>query len=145
LARIGKAVSGPLVDAFGRLSRAAGPIIERLGDEGAQLVEDFASWIEQVDTSSSLVRIFVRAGQTLGDLLEMGRDVASIFGSIMSILFGEEPITNTPWNALRQTLDQLADWFKDPENQEKVRKFFDDVEKYLTQDLPNAIRTAKSV
>lgn len=145
LERIGKAVSGPLVDAFGRLARAAGPFIERLGDEVAQLVEDFAAWIEQVDKSGSLDRFFTRAGQILGDLFEMGRDVASIFGSIMSILFGEEPITTTPWNALRETLDQLADWFKRPENQEKVRKFFDDVEKFMTQDLPNAIRTAKSV
>ena len=145
LERVGKAVSGPLVEAFGRLSRAAGPLIERLGDEVAQLVEDFASWIEQVDRSGSLDQFFTRAGQILSDLVEMGRDVASIFGSIMSILFGKESITNSPWNALRDTLDQLADWFKDPENQEKVRGFFDDVEKFLTQDLPSAIRTAKSV
>jgi hypothetical protein len=145
LQRVGRAVAGPLVDAFGRLARAAGPFVERLGDEVGQLLEDFSAWIAQADKTGALEGFFTRASDILSDLFDMGRDIASIFGSIMSILFGEQDVTNSPWQSLKETLDGLAAWFKDPENQQKVKNFLAEVKKFLTEDLPAAIRTAKGV
>lgn len=127
LKRIGDAVSGPLVDAFGRLARAAGPFVERIGDELAGLIEDFSGWIAGLDDSGSLDRFFDRASDIFSDLIDMGRDIASIFGSVMSILFGEEETTTSPWESAKKTLDNLAAWFRDPENQQKIRDFIGDL------------------
>ncbi|WP_431881579.1 hypothetical protein [Micromonospora chalcea] len=127
LSRIGDAVSGPLIDAFGRLSRAAGPFIERLGDEFGKLIEDFSAWIADLDKTGKLDNFFERAGEIFGDLIDMGRDIASIFGSVMKILFGEEDTTNSPWEGAKKSLDALAAWFKDPENQQKIRDFIAEI------------------
>ncbi|MFE9955831.1 hypothetical protein [Micromonospora sp. NPDC005299] len=143
LERIGRAVAGPLVDAFGRLSRAAGPFVERLGDELGKVIEDFSKWIEKLDKSGSLDTFFEQASTILSDVFDMGRDIFSIFGSIVQILFGEHDASKSPWEGLKLTLDKIAEWFKDPENQQKVRDFIDRIWKFLKEDLPEAIRKTK--
>ncbi|MGC4891091.1 phage tail protein [Micromonospora sp. DT227] len=133
LSRIGEAVSGPLIDAFGRLARAAGPFIERVGDELGKLIEDFSAWIARLDKSGELDSFFNRAGEIFSDLIDMGRDIFSIFGSVMTILFGEQDTTNSPWEALKAGLDDLAAWFKDPQNQQKIRDFIEGVKDAAVQ------------
>ncbi|MEV1331120.1 hypothetical protein AB0J20_16260 [Micromonospora costi] len=145
LERIGRAVTGPLVDAFGRLSRAAGPFIETLGDEVADLVEDFSAWIEQLDESGKLEEFFGRASEVLRDVFNIGRDLASIFGSVMSILFGQPDVSQTPWVSFRDFIHDVSEWLKNPENQQKVNDFINSVKNFLTRDLPEAIGKAKSV
>lgn len=146
LKRMGDAITGPLVDAFGRLSRSAGPFIEKLGEEVGKLIEDFSKWIEKLDKSGELDKFFERASEIFSDLMDMFRDIGSIFGSIVKILFndGDQTVTNSPWESLKETLDGIATWFKDPKNQEKIRDWIDKIKEFLTEDLPAAIRTAKN-
>lgn len=126
LEKVGKVVSGPLVDAFGRLSRAAKPFVDALGDELASVLQDFSDWIAKLDGEGKLDSFFQTASSYLRDLFDMGRDVASIIGSLVEILFGSEGDKEkdvTPWEQLRNALDRIAAWFKDPENQTKVREW----------------------
>lgn len=132
LERVGMAVTGPLVDAFGQLSRAAGPFIEQLGDEIGSLIEDFSAWIAMGDKTGGLDSFFERARFVLHDLVSIGRDVASIIGSIIKIFIGEEATTNAPFRNIKQSLDDLADWFADPKNQQKVRDWIGSVEDFVT-------------
>lgn len=143
LERVGNAVSGPLVDAFGRLSKAAGPFIEKAGDELATLLEDFSAFITRADEGGSLTEFFDEAGEVFGDLLDIVRDLSSIGGSLVEIFFGERDTTKTPWESLRDTIDGVAAWFKDPDNQQKVRDFLGSIKKFFTEDLPAAVEKGK--
>jgi hypothetical protein len=138
--RVGRSLAGPFMDAFGRLSRAAAPFLDALGDEIGDLVDDFSAWIRTADKTGGLERFFAQASDFLSDAFDMGRDVASIFGSIMSILFGEKEISTSPWVGLRDSLDGVAAWFKDPENQEKVREWIDRIKDFgvwlATEGIP---------
>lgn len=120
--RIGQAVSGPLVDAFGRLSKAAGPFIEALGDEIAQLVTDFSNWIIQADKSGKLNDFFETATGYLHDLFDIGRSVGSIIKSLIEILFGG-PEDGKKGSGIVESFQKLADFLKDPENQAKIREY----------------------
>jgi len=139
LERVGKAISGPLIDAIGRLSRAAGPFIERLGDELARFLEDFSAWIAAADRSGALDSFFGRAADVLSDLFDIGRDVLSILGSILGIFFEEEDITTSPWQGFKKTLDDLAKWFEDEDNKQRVRDFFGAIREFATRTVPQAI------
>jgi hypothetical protein len=127
LAKIGVAVSGPLVDAFGRLSKAAGPFITALGSEVADLVTDFSNWIAAADKSGKLESFFEKATGFLQDAFDMGRDVGSIVGSIIKTLFDSPDTTESPWDSLKDGLDSLAAWFADPANQEQMRGWIKDI------------------
>lgn len=143
LERVGDAVSGPLTDAFGRLSRAAGPFVETIGDELAELLEDFSSFVERADESGDLDKFFTEAGNVFGDLLDIVRDLASIGGSVVEIFFGERDTTATPWEGLRDAIDGVAEWLRDPDNQQKVRDFLSEVKAFFTEDLPAAAAKGK--
>ena len=140
LDRIGRSITGPLLDAFGRLSRAAAPFVTALGDEIASLVEDFSRWIASADKSGKLEGFFDKASTFLRDVFAIGRDIGSIFGSVMQILFSEEQISTTPWVSFRDSLDGIAAWFKDPQNQEKVREWIDRIKDFgrwlITEGIP---------
>lgn len=142
--RVGRSLAGPFMDAFGRLARAAEPFIDTLGDELGALVDDFSAWIKSADESGSLKDFMAQASEFLGDVFDMGRDVASIFGSIMTILFGEKDVTASPWVSLRDSLDDIAEWFADPENQETVREWIDRIKEFGTWLITDGIPTVAS-
>lgn len=119
--RIGKAVSGPLVDAFGRLSRAAKPFVDAFGDEIAKLVEDFSAWVKSADKSGKLEGFFQRAAGYLRTMFDVGRDVGSIIGSLIEILFGADDAGKG--SGLADMLDRLAKFLKDPENRRKLSEY----------------------
>jgi len=143
LRRVGDAITGPLVDAIGRLIRASDPFITTLGDELASLVEDFSAWIASADETGELEGFFERAAEVLSDIFQIGRDLGSIFGSLMSILFDERDLTNSPWVGFRELIHDISEWLKDPENQQKVREFIGQVRVFLTETLPSAIGKAR--
>lgn len=129
IGRVGRSVTGPLVDAWGRLARASGPFVEQLGEEIGDLIDDFSRWISAADDSGDLESFFDKASDFLHDVFGMGRDVASIIGSIFEILFGSpKSVTESPWDAAKNGLDDLRKWFDDPENQEKVQEWFRKIE-----------------
>ncbi|WP_132183532.1 hypothetical protein [Micromonospora sp. KC606] len=147
--RVGRSLAGPFMDAFGRLSRAAAPFLDRLGDEVGSLIDDFSEWISVSDKTGGLERFFDTAGKFLRDAFDMGRDVGSIFGSIMKILFGQPEISTTPWIGLRDSLDNIAEWFKNPENQERVREWIDRIKDFgvwlFTEGIPAVSRWVERV
>ncbi|MEV6800511.1 hypothetical protein AB0M91_19520 [Micromonospora rifamycinica] len=147
--RVGRSLTGPFMDAFGRLSKAAGPFLDALGDEVGDLVDDFSAWIKTADKSGGLERFMKMAAGFLRDAVDMGRDVGSIFGSIMQILFEEKSISTSPWVGLRESLDSVAKWFKDPENQERVREWIDRIKDFgvwlATEGIPTVAKWVSRV
>lgn len=142
LEKVGKVVSGPLVDAFGRLSRAADPFIDVLGDELAGALQDFSDWVARLDGEGKLDSFFTTASGYLHDLFDMGRDVFSIFGSVVQILFGTEDGKTkdlSPWEGLKDALDRIAAWFKDPENQQKVQDWIAKIQEFVRWVVEEAI------
>lgn len=119
--RIGRSVSGPLVDAFGRLSRAAKPFIDAFGDEVGKLVDDFSRWVKSADKSGNLEGFFERMAGYLRTFFDVGRDVGSIIGSLIEIIFGADEAGNG--SGFADTISNLADFLKDPENQRKLSEY----------------------
>jgi hypothetical protein len=124
LGKIGQAIAGPLVDAWGRLTRAAKPILDVIGDKVAGIITRFSEWIAKMDDNGSLDSFMAEAAKILGDIFDMLEDIGSIAGSVISILFGTGTATGG-WDGLKKTLDSIAKWLANPENQEKVSEFID--------------------
>jgi hypothetical protein len=127
IGKVGGAVAGPFVDAWGRLSKAAAPFLDAVGDEVSKLVTDFSAWIKKADDSGALKDFFKKAGDFLHDVFDIGRDVASILGDVASVAFGQEKKGDSPWDSFKKTMDDLAAWFKDPENKKNIETFFEDL------------------
>lgn len=125
---VGKQAAGPLMDAFADLAEAAEPFVKGLGDELGDLIGDFSKWISSAEKSGKLEKFFDKATDFMHDVFDMGRDVGSIIGDIIGIMFGrDEKLKDgktTPWEDLKKTLDDLAAWFKDPENRKQVEDWY---------------------
>jgi hypothetical protein len=122
--KVGQAIAGPFVKAFGQLTAAAGPFLDALGDELAKVVTDFADWIDSADRSGKLQDFMEKAGDFLHDVFDIGRDVGRILGGIAEALFGNKDSgSKNGWDAIVQAFDALGDWFQNPENQKKVADF----------------------
>ncbi|MFY1595496.1 phage tail protein [Micromonospora sp. WMMD737] len=136
--RIGKSVSGPLVDAFGRLSRAAKPFTDAIGEELGGLIDDFGAWIKSADESGKLEAFFEKASGFLRDTFRLGRAVGSIFKSITQILFGAD--NNGKGSGFLETMESLAEFLNDPENQRKLSEYVDMLKEFsrflLTEVIP---------
>ncbi|MFY1658580.1 hypothetical protein [Micromonospora sp. WMMD1274] len=128
--KIGKSLAGPGVDAWGRLSAAAAPFLDVVGDEVAGLVEDFAAWIKKADESGALEDFFERAGDFFHDVVDIGKDVGGIIGEIVSAIFTdpENADGGDAWTGFKQTLKDVRAWFEDPKNKEQIRDWFHKLE-----------------
>ncbi|OKI47237.1 hypothetical protein [Micromonospora sp. CB01531] len=128
--KVGGALAGPFVDAWGRLSKAAGPFLDAVGDEVAGLVEDFARWIEKADKSGGLEDFFEKAGDFFRDVVDMGKDVGAIIGDIVGALFDDPANANggDTWESFKQTLKDVREWFDDPKNQKTIQDWFHKLE-----------------
>lgn len=124
LGKIGQAIAGPLVDAWGRLTAAAKPVLDIIGDKVAGIIIRFSEWIAKMDDSGALDSFMAQAAKILGDIFDMLEDIGSIAGSVISILFGTDTSAGG-WEGLKQTLDQVAKWLANPEHQEKISEFID--------------------
>lgn len=125
--KVGKAVAGPGLEAFGRLSRAAGPFLDMLGDKLAGVVEHFAAWIESAEKSGALQRFFDKATTFFGQIWDIGGDVVALLGEFFSMWTdsenGEQAVST--FDAIRMGLADLREWLKDPENRENLKNFID--------------------
>ncbi|MFI7073555.1 hypothetical protein [Micromonospora sediminicola] len=139
LSRIGDAVSGPLVDAFGRLSRAAKPFVDAFGDEVSKLVRDFSAWVAAADKSGKLESFFERTGGYLRDFFKIGRSVGSIFKSLTVILFGADAGKGS---GVVETFQGIADFLNDPENRRQIAEWIAKMKEFgriLLQDVIPAV------
>lgn len=123
MGKIGKAIAGPLVDAWGRLSRAAAPILDVIGEKIAGIITRFSEWIARMDDSGKLDEFMDKAAHMLGTIFDMLEDLASIAGSVISILFGTNAGSTDAWDNLAAALDKVAKFLGDPENQAKISEF----------------------
>lgn len=125
--KIGKAITGPLVDAFGRLARAAKPFVDMLGDKIAGMVEHFSDWIKSADESGNLTKFFEDASYYLDLIWQIGGNVLGLFGDIFAIIFNTKDQGGTkPWlEGFNEQLLMLREWLKDPENQKRIKDFID--------------------
>jgi hypothetical protein len=126
---IGRAVGGPFVDAWGRLSRASAPFIKTLGKEIAELITDFSEWIEKADKTGDLDTFFEKASHFLSQIFTIGRSVLSILGSVIAIFFGSDTgeRSESQFDKMVAGLQRLDEWLADPENREQVREWIDAV------------------
>ncbi len=125
--KIGKAITGPLVDAFGRLARAAKPFVDMLGDKIAGMVEHFSDWIKSADESGDLTKFFQDAAYYLDLIWQIGGNVLGLFGDIFTIVFDTKNQGGTkPWlEGFNEQLIMLREWLKEPENQKRIKDFVD--------------------
>jgi hypothetical protein len=122
LGRIGGALTGPFVDAWGRLSRAAGPFLERMGSLIAGALENFSKWIKKADESGALTKFFEDAADMLEQIWTVGGDVVEVIGKFLAIIFPQaKGASDSLLTGAHVTLEKISAWLDRPENQQKLR------------------------
>jgi hypothetical protein len=130
--RVGKAILGPGLEAFGRLSAAAGPVLDAIGDGIGGIVEDFALWIKESEESGALKEFFTDTADFFGQVISVGGSVASIIGSILDIIRQSNgDSTDFANKNFAKGMEELAAWFDNPENQAKMVEVFGKVEEFV--------------
>jgi phage-related protein len=126
LDRVGQAIAGPLVDAWGRLARASVPFMDMLSEKLAGIITRFSEWIARMDDSGKLDAFMRKAAEITGHVLDIFEDLGRIAGSVISILFGSNLGSTDAWENLADGMDKVADWFGNPKNQKMIQDFFND-------------------
>lgn len=125
LGKVGQAIAGPLIDAWGRLSAASAPFIKMLGDKLAGIITQFSEWIRKADESGKLTTFFEKATSIVGSLLDIMTNLARIAGSVISILFGTQGGSTDAWENLAKATDKVADWLGNPKTQADISRMID--------------------
>lgn len=124
LEKVGTAITGPLVDAFGRLSAAAAPFLEQLGTEIGDVVTEFGKWITTADESGSLQEFFTTATTALHDIFTTGKLAIGIIGKIIGIIIGAKPSNgDSPLQSFNDYLQKVSDFLDDPQHQQQLSDF----------------------
>lgn len=130
LDKVGKAVSGPLLDAFGRLSRAASPFIDKIGDKLAGIIGKFSALIKKADDSKKLTKFFRDAADLLGKIWDLGENVIKVVGQIIGILWPQsKDSSGSALDSANKALESLSKWLDDPKHQKTLRDTIANVEK----------------
>lgn len=133
LGRIGGALTGPFVDAWGRLSRAAGPFLERMGSLIAGALENFSKWIKKADESGALTKFFEDAADMLEQIWTVGGDVVEVIGKFLAIIFPQaKGASDSLLTGAHVTLEKISAWLDRPENQQKIKDIIASVEELVT-------------
>lgn len=123
--KIGHAIAGPLVDAFGRLARASAPILDVIGDKVAGIITRFSEWIAKMDENGSLDAFMTKAAHVLGTVFDMLENIGRIAGSVIGILFHTNLGSTDSWDNLNKVLEKVANWLADPKNQAQIANLMD--------------------
>jgi hypothetical protein len=142
LEKVGGSITDHLIPAFGTLSAASAPFLSHLGDLLADVVTKFSNWVQSAK-GEKLSTFFDHASKAFDDIFAIGGTVASIIGSIISIVTGAAPGTGdrSPLDAFKDGLQKIADYLADPKNQGKIEDFIKKVEGAVTraEDLANRV------
>lgn len=124
--RVGQAVAGPLVDAFGRLAGASGPFLEKVGDLIGGAVERFSAWIKKADESGKLTRFFEGAARSLEKIWTLGGRVGQVIGKFVGIVFGNAQAEgDSIIDSINDGLLKVSRWLDRPESQQQIRDLID--------------------
>jgi hypothetical protein len=124
LGKVGDAIAGPLVEAWGRLTAAASPVLDVIGDKVSGVIIKFSNWIDRMDDTGQLDRFMSKAAHVIGTVFDIFTDLARIAGDVISILFGTKLGGTDAWDNLEKVLHKVADYLGNSENQAKISKFF---------------------
>jgi hypothetical protein len=123
LAPVGHAM-GPLIDAFGRLARASGPFLEKVGTLLGGALEKFSAWIKKADETGDLKEFFSEAANTLGKVWKLLGNVMTVGGKVLAIFFPDSVLSgNSVLDSLNNGLSSVSKWLDDPENQQNIFDF----------------------
>lgn len=143
LDKVGTVASGPLMTAFGQLSKASKPFTEALGGEVADLLGDFSKKIDELSKNGKLDKFFTDATDVMKDAFRILKSIGSIGGSVMKALFGGKNDNATgPWKAFANVIDDIAAWFKNPQNIAMIQGWITDAKAFGTE-LKDALTTVK--
>lgn len=134
-----------MIDAFGRIAGASGPVLRELGYIIEDIATGFAEWIEEADKSGGLETFMENAAKYLRQIYEIGGSVIGIVGEFIEILFpGSDAAGGGLLESIKQNLDKVKEWLGDPENQEQIRQmirdFGDFFKKLVTKWIPDLIK-----
>lgn len=121
--KIGQAIAGPLIEAFGTLTRAAAPILDVIGDKVAGIIVHFSEWIDRLDRTGQLDAFMQKAAHIFGTIFDMLEDIGRIAGSVISILFGTNAGSTDTWDSVASALDSIADFLADPKHRSQISEF----------------------
>jgi hypothetical protein len=123
-----------IIDAFGRIAGASGPILETLGWIIADIADSFADWIEQADKTGDLESFMETAARYLREIYDIGKLAFEIMGEIIEILFPASDSASTGLLAgVKATLEDVKEWLGDPKNKQSIRDFFAKFDEFFTK------------
>lgn len=125
LGKIGQAIAGPLIDAWGRLAGAAKPILDVIGTKVAGMIIQFSNWIAKLDDSGKLQAFMNKAAHIFGTVFDMLTDLARIAGDVIGILFHTNAGSTDAWDNLATVIHEIANYLGDPKVQAQIAKFVD--------------------
>ena len=124
LGYLGEAASS-IIDAFGRIAGASGPVLEKIGKGIAQLAEAFAEWIKAADESGDLESFLEKGAGYLKDIWEIGGLALGILKDFITILFpASDEVGGGVLDGIKESLRDVKEWLGDPENQEQIKEMF---------------------
>lgn len=148
LGDIGRVAAGPLTTAFGNLSKASAPFVRALGGQVAKVLGGFSDKVNKLAAggkNSKLSQFFTRATDVMKDTFRLLKSLGSIVGSVFGAFFNanKDP-SKDPFKGLANSAEDLAKWFKNPDNIKKVQDFFTQLREYGGQVL-TFIRTVAPI
>jgi hypothetical protein len=139
-----------LIDAFGRIGAASGPVLKEIGAIIEDITVGFADWIKSADDSGGLESFMEDAAKALRDIYDIGKEVFTIVGQVIGILFpGSQAASDGLLDTVKNNLKDVSDWLGNTENQKKLQDFVTEVgeffEKVFTDYIPQAIAFAETL
>ena len=140
--------AGRLIDAFGRIGAASGPVLDKIGDLIFKISDGFADWIEKADETGDLDQFMQDAADTLDRLFRIGEKVWGIMGKIVEILFPESKSAGDSFLVgVEKSLGEIESWLGDPENQQMIRDMITDFKnffhKLVDEYIPDLVEFGK--
>lgn len=143
LGHLGKAGES-LIDVFGRLAGASGPVLETLGSIIEDIAGSFDRWIKSAEKSGALEDFMKKAAGYLQQIYDIGKLAVLVVGDFIEILFpSSDKVGGSVLDGIQVSLQKVHDWLGDPKNQKKIRDWIDKFIEFfgkLTEDwIPSII------
>lgn len=131
LSRIGESLPGVL-DAFGRIGAASEPVLRVIGDLIGGIFDKFSDWIRTADESGALDTFMKDAADTLQRIFDLSGKVFTIIGQLIKIFFPDSKESSGGFlDGVERNLDNIIAYLNDPENQQAIRDWVDDIQDFI--------------
>lgn len=121
-----------IIDAFGRIAGASGPVLEKIGKGIESLADSFAEWIKAADESGDLESFLEKGAGYLKDIWEIGGLAFGIMKDFIKILFpASDEVGGGVLDGIKEALRDVSEWLGDPENQQQIKDMFRDFGRFF--------------